>query len=340
MLISKTYDPNIIIKVINDLKVDFENILENYHKIVAKHDGIETKINNFKTTYNDLVKQNGNKVFLFCLDSLFFQYKLLNLEFENYHKTLAIIQNRIYGDYYKLYQIICSQCSENQIIISEPSQEFPIYKDIDPFFKYKISDIVAIHNHILDILYEINRLYIAKLENIQQKRNEIQVGFALMMFVNTLEYERDLCKGQIMLYLNYMYFYHVSQGKYLDKIHHKLVSFEKNLDKNVLLHSGEFDTAEICIEDAYGIEDIIPGPDGIIRSGSICSLRQRNDMIESSMREPEISTNIEKTVEIHPEMAEEVRSNLSDKEHPTIVLKELASLTTDDDYSDIISPDT
>lgn len=226
--------------IILDLKTDFQNMVQIYNNINVKKTEIEEKISKFKDIYNELVKNNSSKVFLFCLDSLFFQYKLLNLEFENYHKTIALLQNRMYGDYYKLYNVILLQCKENSIsldISGNNPEDLPVYKDIDPFFKYKLEDITLVHERILSIIQRLDQLYNDKTENIKNHRKNIEVGFSLLIFIHTLEYEKDILKGQMLLYMNYMYFYHVSHEKYLSKLLKKLEDYDIDLNTNVLLNN-------------------------------------------------------------------------------------------------------
>ena len=89
MAFSIQYDPNQTNQIITILKNEFQQITDIFKMIVSKKNTCENKITNLKETYNELVKKNSNRVFLFCLDSLFFQYKLLNLEFENYNKKIG-----------------------------------------------------------------------------------------------------------------------------------------------------------------------------------------------------------------------------------------------------------
>ena len=185
--------------VLKNIKSEFLGIIELYNKINEEKDKVSEKTMSIKEKYNELVKSNKNKVFLFCLDSLFFQYKVLNMELENYNKMTSLIQNRIYGDYYKLYNIISIQCKENNIeinnfisenfdksinnnnisqkinfnisqkndvvekqenvIIDDQTDTLPIYKDIDPFYKYKIEDIQSIHARIILFIEELFTLH-------------------------------------------------------------------------------------------------------------------------------------------------------------------------------------
>ena len=265
-------------EIIEHLRTDFLEIVCVYSELIDKRDKVAEKVVGLKERYNELIKQNTQPMFLFCLESLFFQYKILNLEMENYQKSASLIQNRIYGDYYKLYNMMLIQCKENNIDIinsselcypldvsgnegsrpvrdtsgSEvrrtstdatrvevPNNTLPVYKDIDPFFKYRIEDIITVHDKILEIIGIMDKLSIKKTENIQHHRENVVVGFSLRIFIQTLEYEHILIKGQIQLFIDYIQFYHSSQRTYLEKLVKKIVDFTAELEEFILIPNHE-----------------------------------------------------------------------------------------------------
>lgn len=225
---------------LENLRKEFAAILKLYNDIVAKKTVMDTKIGGIKEVYNGLVKTHSTRTFLFCLDSLFFQYKILNLELEHYNKKVALLQNRMYGDYYKLHLLILTQTRDAGIVLSsssrEPRQEFPVYKDIDPFYKYKLEDIIAIHDCILSILGELYAICEEKTANIKQHRDSIAVGASLLIFVNAMEHERDVLFGHIQLFSRYLEFYHQSNARYLDNLYRDMVDFYANLEDSVLIN--------------------------------------------------------------------------------------------------------
>jgi hypothetical protein len=158
---------------------------------------------------------------------------------EQFHRMCALIHNRIYGDYYKLFNIILMQCKENNIqvpgLVCE-SDQFPIYKDLDPFLEYKIEDVIKIHADILTIINEIYMLYISNQKNIHKHNDRIHAGFSITSFINTLSYENVLIKEQIGLYSNYMAFYHNSQKTYLTKLLIKMDGFIRDIEDEVLIN--------------------------------------------------------------------------------------------------------
>ena len=229
MSISHTYN-------IEKLKTNFENMVTIKKEIEKTKTKVNEKLTNLKTIYNELSKTNNKKIFLFCLDSFFFQYKTFTIEMEHIEKMRSLINNRIYCDYYKLYNIILAHIKENRadLITTEIEQKtYPAYKDLDPFQEYKMNDVLDIHENIL---YLINQLYsqsISKKEDIDHYNEKHHIGFAISNFLNTLEYENHLLKEQISLYINYVSFFHISQKRQLDRLYSRLEDFNKEIEDNI-----------------------------------------------------------------------------------------------------------
>jgi hypothetical protein len=200
---------------------------------------VEDKLKQLKTTYTELIKNNNKKMFLFCLDSFYFQYKILNTEMEHIHKMITIVNNRMYGDYYKLYNILVVQINDlpsqqdKQISV----KKYPAYKDLDPLFEYKISDMTEIHKEILSLVNLLYGYYSSKEQNINKYSINPNMGLSISNFIHTLEYENTLLKEQISLYTGYITFFHVSQRNYLIKLHTKLVNFQKEIEDDIHMNS-------------------------------------------------------------------------------------------------------
>lgn len=257
---------------IENLRKEFSAILKLYNDISVKKTEMYNKISGIKEIYNNLVKTHSTRTFLFCLDSLFFQYKILNLELEHYNKKISLLQNRMYGDYYKLNLIMVSQIKDSGIVLisndTDTTQEFPIYKDIDPFYKYKLEDIIGIHDRMLNLLRELYGIYEEKMANIKQHRDSIAVGASLLIFINAMEHENVALMGHIQIFSQYLEFYHQSQARYLDNLYRNMVDFYVNLEDSVLINldgnQGEaiaepciesYEDGKINIHDIYRVDD-------------------------------------------------------------------------------------
>ena len=221
---------------IEKLKTDFDNIITLKKEIAKVKSVVLEKLIQLKSQYNELIKSNSKKIFLFCLDSFYFQYKTFAIEMEHIDRFRSLINNRMYCDYYKLYNIIISYIKENRTELNIDELElktYPVYKDLEPFQEYKLDDIKDIHSNILLL---INRLYLqstGRNDTIEHYSENHKIGFSISNFLNTLEYENRLLKEQISLYVNYISFFHISQKRQLNRLFMRMQDFYREIDDNI-----------------------------------------------------------------------------------------------------------
>lgn len=232
---------------IERFKTDFQHILELQTQIVDKREFMHAKLVDLKELYGQLVKQNNKKIFLFCLDSFYFQYKTLAVELDNIQRSITMINNRIYGDYYKLYHLILIEMSPQDPDIQNMLQSFKKYtpyKDLDPFHEYKTDEFVEIHKDILRVLNHVYTRFLKKEQVIVNYSEYITKGMSVGNFMQTLSYENTLLKEQLMLHASYLTFFHTSQTGYLAKLLTRVHSFQEELEENILCNQGQVHTKE------------------------------------------------------------------------------------------------
>jgi hypothetical protein len=221
---------------IEKLKTDFDNIITLKKEISKVKSVVIDKLGQLKQQYNELIKSNGKKLFLFCLDSFYFQYKTFAIEMEHIDRFRSLVNNRMYCDYYKLYNIIISYIKDNRSDLDIGELEvksYPIYKDLEPFHEYKLEDIRDIHSNILLLL---NKLYLqsnGKNDVIDHYNETHKIGFSISNFLNTLGYENRLLMEQINLYINYVSFFHISQKRQLNRLFIRMQDFYREIDDNI-----------------------------------------------------------------------------------------------------------
>ena len=249
---------------IDTLKSDFQSILKLQYDIQTNKKKIQDKLDELKTIYNGLVKTNTKKIFLFCLDSFYFQYKTLMIEMDNLSKFSSLINNRIYGDYYKLYNIVLLQTSEANVdvrgLMSEFTKKYPVYKDLEPFHEYKNSLIIDIHADILKLVNYLYTHYSGKEQNIHGYNTNTKVGMSINSFMQTLEYENALLREQIGLYVNYITFFHSSHNGYLTKLSLKIQNFQKEIEEEIMINHrgvGETNSELEGIHDLTNAEELL-----------------------------------------------------------------------------------
>ena len=217
------------------LGATFQHLLSIQKEIIGKKSVLSTKLVGLKDVYTQLVKSNSKKIFLFCLDSFYFQYKILTIEMDNINRFSSLINNRMYGDYYKLYNLILAQIQEPyRAALGTDFKAYPAYKELEPFFEYPMADIIHIHHDILRLLHFLNQQFNEKQGNIQTYSDEINVGRSITSFLHTHEYENTLLREQIMLYVNYLEFFHSTQTAYMSKLFQHLDRFQREIEEEIL----------------------------------------------------------------------------------------------------------
>ena len=238
--------------IINKLQSDFKQIMNLFQEIQTTQTDIQSKLLQIKEIYNILITNNNKKRFLFCLDTFFFQYKTLNIGIENLNRYISLINNRMYGDYYKLNNmIILNPLSADQEpikesikdpikesivdsinIIVDTVKKYTIYQDLDLYKEYPISDTKSIHCDIINSINNIIGFYLKKSVEIQEY-NTSQINISIDSFINTLKYDNTLIMEQINLYIHYLTFFHKTHISFLINLLHKIQLFQNEIVENL-----------------------------------------------------------------------------------------------------------
>jgi hypothetical protein len=272
------------------LSKEFDEIIEKRNKIKEQYKTLEIKLSNMKSKYSSLIQNNQKKIFIYCLDSFFFQYKILLLELEHYDKVNKSVLNRMYGDYYKLFIGIVENCQKTAFEIEGLTnmENIPPYKDIDAKVEYKTEDLIKLHTSILAILNQLSTHYADRNANIKSQDEASNIGFSITSFLDTLGYENRLLYEQINLYNSYLQFYHSSQNGYLDKILGKMETFMTDIDKEVLVNHKNVKTDSMTkfnlIKKKFNNGTLI---DSLKRSKNV-EVEKREENVEVEKREENV----------------------------------------------------
>ncbi len=241
------------------LKNSFKNIISIIREISNMKNSVASKLGELKRLHGEMIRDNNKQIFLFCLDSFYYQYKIFSMEFEHIKKLRALLNNRMYCDYYKLHNMIVKFCKEKLQSDSLTIRTFPVYKDLEPFQEYCIEDISALHESILNLLNMLYLETVHKENSILHYNDHHKVGFSISNFLNTLTHENRILQDQITLYVNYISFFHISQQKQLKRVHHRIADFYKEVDENINMNYT-FSIEDIKDEQPLDILDDIVDP--------------------------------------------------------------------------------
>jgi hypothetical protein len=232
---------------VSNLKTDFNTISLIRSKIIGVFESLKNKSDKLKNLYADFIKQSNSQLFIFGLDSFHFQSKLIDLEYDDMKRIFLFVNNRMYCEYFKLYKLICSYVIENitdkKIIEIIKGNNFPVYKDLEPFKEYKFEITMEIHENILVLLNSIISIINNRENELSIHRSKQLIGLNIDNFVNSFNYEIILMKEKINLFLSYIEFFHKLHNKYLKRFNNKIqlminyinsdVQFDENVENNL-----------------------------------------------------------------------------------------------------------
>jgi len=224
------------------LKTEFVNVKTTIDKIVEIKTTIRRKLASLKEIHGDLIKNNNSKkIFLICLESFHFQYKVMTFDTDNLHRNFLLLTNRAYCDYYNLYNLLYN-LFENEYKIDIPTiNKHPIYNDLEPFSEYKLDDLYLVYDNAFELLScLVGRL--KENETIVNKyKSKSQSGIRIDNFINTLEYDNKILKDQIELYTSYFDFFQNTQLKYFTNLLEKITGLQQNIDEDIQFHETPWD---------------------------------------------------------------------------------------------------
>ena len=231
---------------ISKLKIDFNNITSIRNNVKSVFDILQLRINKLKLFYSEFIKNNKNKLFVFGLDSFHFQSKLIDVEYDDMKRLFLAINNRMYCEYFKLYKIITEYIYENindkKITEIIKVNNFPVYKDLEPFKEYSFETTTEIHENILVIVNSI-------ISNLNTRENELNIhrgkqaiGLNIDNFITSYNFELTVIKEKISMFLTYIEFFHNLHTKHLKRFSNKIqlmythintdIRFDENIEIN------------------------------------------------------------------------------------------------------------
>lgn len=221
---------------------------------------LDSKIQQIQTMYKDFIQSNKEQLFVFSLDAFHFQSKLLDLEYEDMNRMFFSITNRMYCDYYKLFKIMVEYTKENipDKKLSEMIKvhdNFPIYKDLEPFKQYDFKYIQSLHEIILVILTYIHTFITNKEHDLKVYQNKNQTGLNIDSFVSTFSFNTTMINQRASLFINYIEFFHKSHTKYLKRFTMKINLMLSQLNADIKLDPVTTDTKSAKKEMISGLKE-------------------------------------------------------------------------------------
>jgi hypothetical protein len=222
------------------LKNDFNAIIDFKENNISSLQLLGSRIKKIKEIYADFINANRENLFVFTLDSFHFQGKLIDIEYEDVLRLFYAITNRMYCDYYKLFKIIIEYVNENvpDKKLSElikVNDNYPVYKDLEPFKQYEFHYIQSLHEIILVILTYLNTFILNKDHDLKVYQSKNKIGLNIDSFVNTFNFNNTVMKEKTTLFITYIEFFHKLHTKYLKRFTMKLQLMMSQINNDIKL---------------------------------------------------------------------------------------------------------
>ena len=209
------------------LKTNFMKIVElkeTNQKIFAT---LQSRITMIKQSYREFIHEYKESIFIFTLDSFHFQGKLIDLEYNEMTRIYLAILNKMYCEYYKLYRIVIDYVKQNiqdekLLNLIKATDQYPVYKDLEPYKEYDFQHTKELHESILIILSGMNGYLMNKEHELVIYQGKKKIGFNIDNFVNTFNFNNTMMKEKIQLFITYIEFFHKMHTKYLSRFSTKI----------------------------------------------------------------------------------------------------------------------
>jgi hypothetical protein len=230
------------VQIILKMKDNFENISIINIEITTIFKIIDLKISKLKEIYKNFIDVNNNNDFIFELDSLYFQSKIIELENSQKRIMHTYINNRIYAAYYKLFKIISQYVKKNFVekeILDIINVIFIVYKDIEPLKNYDFESIKEIYNTIIQILITLNKFLANNMKEIKYYEESQTMGLDITNFLNKYIHINILIKDEVQLYIKYIEYLYDLYIKYYNKFINNVKTFQHDIETNIILDKIE-----------------------------------------------------------------------------------------------------
>jgi len=224
------------------LKNNFNNIITIRNSVKNIFDILLVKIGKLKGFYAELIKDRKSEMFVFGLDSFYFQNKLIDIEYDDMKRLFLAINNRMYCEYFKLHKIITDYISKNiidkKILEMIKVNNYPIYKDLEPFKEYNIEVILDIHESILNLLSVLISTLNNKENELEIHKTKQNIGLNIDNFITTFSFNITVLREKIILFITYIEFFHKMHTKYLKRFNNKIQLMHTHIMNDIKLEES------------------------------------------------------------------------------------------------------
>ena len=206
---------------------------------------------NMRIKYKEYIEKNAtNKVF--GLDSFHYQCRLFDLIFKQHSDQYSFINNRMYCDYYKLYNMV-KNFVKDSFKMEPRKRNFPVYKDLEPYKHYDMSDVVMLHDDISDMIHKSRDSVLKKEKEITRDSYDRRLNIENYIYNHTCN--NTILKTKIDLYEKYLNSYHIYHMSFLSNLRERLRLFFEQTGPAPSIESLQMDSKAYPLEPKTKYQD-------------------------------------------------------------------------------------
>lgn len=213
--------------------VDIEKLNESCQIILNR---LQDDYNFLNNIYKDMISTNLNELPT-SLDSFYFQTKLIKTELSNNFHMLNLIDNRIYGDYYKLLRRILNYSNKiikNKNLISNYSiKNYKIYKDLDISCNFNFNNTIDIFNDIISIIEILKKELIERKASLSIQKNDKKSGLNIETLISSVKNNNTKLSNNISMFCENIHSFNEYHKKYISRFLIKIKLFYGEVNNEI-----------------------------------------------------------------------------------------------------------
>ena len=222
-------------------EVSFQDMIEKRTYILTMFGDIDKKIKQLYDIHNTINKTHNDEIYKFGLDSFHFQTKLIKLDLTHLKGVFCVIDNRIYCEYFKLYNIIALYIGSDaelcgSITTTFIDKKFPTYKDLEPNKVYDIGITSDIYTTIQGIINDMSQYLNDKRSKLDAIENShVRRGMNVNGLIIEGNYKIRILDEKIKGFKQYVETFNIHHIKYLDELSTKTEMTNNMMNDDIVL---------------------------------------------------------------------------------------------------------
>ena len=255
-------------KRIESLVENFKTIDETKGKIDKGLQIVQKITDKLRKIHKDFQRGAEDELQVLALDGLQFQNKYFEMDLTDCSKMRSVVCNRMYGDYYKIYKQVFEYLIEHfgDSALSKKCdiqlESFPVYKDLEISKVYEPKLVKQLQAALVEVLTYINESFTKKDDNIALYNKKKALGLNINNFVTMFEFNANLMKGKLEMFVDYTDYIIVQHEKYFDRLYERVKVIVWNA-------YDEVDVKNIQDDESSDIGDEIPKPHSLNNENNV-----------------------------------------------------------------------